>query len=364
MLSVVIVTHDHRDAMAATLPALRKQLEEADELIVVDNASADDTAAAVRELAPEANVIETGANLGFAAACNRGASAANGELLCFLNPDAVAAEGWREAIAAPLSDGRDWAAWQALVTAEGGTIVNTSGGVVHFTGIAWAGEAGQELRLGAGWEEGDPQDVVGGARGDVAVPADPGFVSGACLAIPRLGFLDAGGFPEEFFLYHEDVDLSLRLRLGGGRLGVAGDARVDHDYDFEKGQAKWRHLERNRWATLLRTYPAPLLFLLGPALLATELALIPASIAGGWFGQKLRAWGDVLRWLPRLARERRAIQGRRRVNAAAFAAGLTAELDSAYLGAASRSGLLRAVLAGYWRVVLRLLGSPEVGPRV
>ena len=81
-----------------------------------------------------------------------------------------------------------------------------------------------------------------------------------------------------------------------------------------------------------------------------------AALAGGWFGQKVRAKLDVLRWLPRLLRERREIQARRTVSAREFASGLVPGLDSAYLGAAGRSGLLRAVLAGYWRVALGLLG--------
>ena len=154
-LSVLIVTHDSRQAVAATVPALVAQLRDGDELIVVDNASADGTAAAVRDLAPGATVIETGANLGFAAACNRGAEAAGGELLCLLNPDAVPQDGWRDAIERPLADGRGWAAWQALVTADGGRTINTRGGVVHFTGVAWAGGAGEpvhssEAATGAG----------------------------------------------------------------------------------------------------------------------------------------------------------------------------------------------------------------------
>jgi len=323
--------------VGATLRALTDQLRDVDELIVVDNGSADGTAQAAREAAPRATVIEAGENLGFAAASNRGAALSSGELLLFLNPDAVVAPGFRDAIELPLSEGRGWAAWQGLVTAGGGRVINTRGGVVHFTGIAWAGGAGEPVEAG------------GTGTGE------PGFVSGACLAIPAARFEEAGGFAEPFFLYHEDVELALRLRLAGGHLGVEERARADHDYEFAKGPAKWRRLERNRWATLIRTYPAPLVGLLAPALLATELALVAISIAGGWGSQKLASWVDLGRWFPRLLRERRAIQAGRRIDAATFARGLSSDLDSAYLGAAARSRLLRGALRAYWSLVLALL---------
>jgi GT2 family glycosyltransferase len=337
-LSVIVVTFRHGEALRGPLEAVAGQLRDGDELIVVDNASGDETPEVALAAAPAARLIRNPDNAGFPAACNRGAAAATGELLVFLNPDAVVAAGWREAIARPARDGFGWGAWQGYVTAGGGRVVNTRGGVLHFTGIAWAGGADEPV-------------------GDGAAPADPAFVSGACLAIPRAEFEELGGFAPGFFLYHEDVDLSLRVRLAGGRLGVVADARVDHDYEFDKGPAKWRYLERNRWATLLRTYPAPLLVLLAPALAATELALIPASIAGGWFGQKVRAWADTLRSLPRLLRERRGIQAQRAVTSADFARPLTPALDSPYLGAASRSGVLARLLRGYWRLVVRLLSA-------
>jgi GT2 family glycosyltransferase len=307
-------------------------------LIVVDNDSTDASATRARELAPAASVIESGANLGYGAGNNLGAATANGDLLVFLNPDAVPQPGFRDAIAGPLDDGSGWSAWQGLVTAEDGRVVNTRGGVVHFTAIAWAGGAGESIDAPA----------AGG---------EPGFVSGACLAIPREGFMGLGGFASDFFLYHEDVDLSLRLRLAGGRLGVATGAVVDHDYDFDKGRAKWRYLERNRWATLIRTYPAPLLLLLLPALIATDLVLWPVALLRGWGRQRLLALIDTVRSLPRLFRERRDVQATRAIPAREFASALTPELDSPYLGRAARSRPLAALLRGYWSLVLRVLGA-------
>lgn len=335
-ISVVIVTYRQGERVRPTLDALTGQLLAGDDLIVVDNASGDGTPDVVADAAPGARLVRSPTNDGFPAACNRGATRAFGDLVVFLNPDAVPAPNWREAIAEPLGDGSDWDAWQALVTAEGGRVVNTRGGVVHFTGIAWAGGAGERV------------------SGATAIP-EPGFASGACLAIRREVFERLGGFATKFFLYHEDVDLSLRVRLAGGRLGVVPGARVDHAYEFDKGLQKWRYLERNRWATLIRAYPAPLLALLAPALIATELALVGVAVAGGWLPQKLAAARDTARALPRLREERRDVQGSAQIDPVEFARTLTPSLDSPYLGKAARSRPLARLLAAYWRLVLRLL---------
>jgi N-acetylglucosaminyl-diphospho-decaprenol L-rhamnosyltransferase len=333
-LSVIVVTFNSEGAVSASLPALIEQLGADDELIVVDNASADGTADAVARLAPAATVVRNTRNEGFARACNSGAELATGDLLLFLNPDAVAAPDFCQAIRRPmLGDDRGWAAWMGLVTMAGGRAVNTSGGVIHFTGIAWAGDAGRPLSEA-------PRS-----------PREVPFLSGACLAVPRETWLSHGGFPPEFFMYCEDVDLSLRLRLAGGRLGLEPAARVEHNYEFSKGPAKWRLLERNRWATIIRTYPAALLGLLLPALMATEAALFAVSLFGGWGLQKALATLDTFRSLPRLLSERRSIQSGRRIGAAQFASHLTPDLSSAYLGRAARVTALRRLLRAYWRLV-------------
>jgi hypothetical protein len=333
-LSVVIVTTNERESIEATIPALLAELREGDELIVSDNSSTDGTPEAVRRLAPEATVV-SGPNRGFPAACNRGAAAAGGEVLVLLNPDAAVAPGWRGAI----EEGGGFDAWMGLVTMDGGARINTSGGAVHFTGISWAGQVGRPFADAPR----EPEEVP--------------FASGACLALPLATWRSLGGMPEHFFLYFDDVDLSLRLRLRGGRVGIVPAARVDHRYEFAKGAHKWRHLERNRWATVIRTYPAPLFWLVAPALLATEIALLAVAAGGGWLPEKLRANGQALGALPLLLRERREVQRERRVTAAEFARWLTPELDSPYLGRAATIGPLRVALRLYWRAVLAVLGG-------
>jgi GT2 family glycosyltransferase len=335
-LSVVVVTYNSREAVACALPPLCEQLAAGDELVVVDNGSSDDTLGVLRDIAPGATVVRNERNTGFAVGANAGARAASGDLLVFLNPDTTPAPGFIEAIRTPRGE---WSAWMGLVTAEDGSIVNTSGGVVHFTGIAWAGDAGAPTAEA-------PRR-----------PREAAFLSGACLAVPRREWDRVGGFCDGFFMYHEDVDVSLRIRLAGGRLGVEPAAVVDHDYEFGKDHAKWRLLERNRWATVLRCYPGRLLLVLAPALLATELGLLVVAAAGGWLPQKLAAGRETLRRLPQLVRERRIVQSTRQISAAEFAIWLTPDLDSEFLGRAARLRLLRWGLRAYWRVALAALGT-------
>lgn len=335
-LSVLIVAYDSRDDLTRTLPALLPELAEHDELIVVDNKPGDGSVEVVRELAPAARIVQTGRNSGFAGGCNAGAEAARGELLVILNPDAAPRPGFGEAIRRPWIEQRGWGAWQALVADGSGERINSAGNPIHFTGIVWAGGHGRPL-------------VEAPSAGEVAA------VSGACLAIPISLWQETGGFPEEFFMYHEDVDISVRLRSAGHAVGIEPAAVVVHDYEFSANTEKWRWLERNRLAFLVRTYPGALLALLAPALLATELALLAVAAAGGWGGQKLRANLEFLRWLPRLLRERREIQATRAVSAAEFASWLTPDLDSDLISPLARAAPARLLLRGYWRVVRALL---------
>jgi GT2 family glycosyltransferase len=332
----VIVTYNRRAAMSKTLPALLAQLEPEDELIVVDNASSDGTVELVERLAPNATVVRISSNEGLAAGCNTGAQLATKDVLVILDSDATPSPGFCDEMRRPYTESRDWTSWVGLITSDEGRTINASGGVIHFTGIAWAGSAGEPISAAP------------------TAPVEVPFAPGTCRAVPKKVWDASGGLDPEYFIYHEDVEFSLRLRLAGGTTWLVPGARVDHAYEFVR-QSKWRLLERNRWATILRTYPGVLLTLVAPGLLLTELLLIPASIAGGWGAQKLGANFDTIRAMPRLLRERRYVQGLRRIEAVEFARWLVADLSSPNLGIAARSRLVRTALRSYWAVVLSLL---------
>jgi len=329
-LDTVVVSFRNGDDLLPLLEAVRAQSEPDGELIVLDNASGDGTAELVAGRAPWARLIRSESNLGFAAGANRAAAAGSGELILFLNPDVVPDPG---AIALLRAAADRWDLCQGLVTYPGGEPINTAGGEIHFSGIAWAGRCDRPVA------EAGPERAIG-------------FASGACMLISRRLWEELGGFEESFFMYCEDVDLSLRAQLAGASVGVVPGAVFHHEYSFEKGAGKWRLLERNRWLTILRTYPTRLLLAALPFLLALEIVLVAVALRGGWLDAKLRSQLDVLRMAPEALRQRRSI---RRSAGVDFTAHLHPELDSPYFGAIGRSGIVQSAVRFSWRLI-RFLG--------
>ena len=159
-------------------------------------------------------------------------------------------------------------------------------------------------------------------------------------------------------MYGEDLDLSLRLRLAGWGVGMVPAARVEHDYEFAKGDYKWFYLERNRWWTRARRPTPRRCWRCSPRRCwpsSSRCSPSPAAAAG--CAPKLRAQLAVLRTLPMALRGGARSRPRRRAGAGGFAAGLSASLDSPYLGPAAAVPGVRALQAGYWRAVRGAIGG-------
>lgn len=333
-----MVLHDSAEDIERSVPSVIGQLSSDDRLILLDNASSDDGAAIARSIAPHAELITSPENLGFAGGVNRAAESARADLLLLLNPDAVLLPGALEELRDAAVRHPGWGAWQALVAMDDGLHVNTCGNLVHWLGFGWAGGLDQPLSAVSG----DDHLV--------------GFASGAAMVVRRADWLHVGGFDARYFMYGEDLDLCLRLRLTGREVGIVPSAVVEHGYEFTKGDYKWFHLERNRWWTLLGVYPLALLVPLALPLLVFELVLLAAAWRGGWLQAKLRAQLAVVRELPSILRRRRSIQAMRTATTTQFASGLTSSLDSPLLAQARSIPFADRLQRGFWHAVLRVVG--------
>ncbi len=187
------------------------------EIILVDDGSTDGTRAWIARLPAPCRVILNEKNLGFAGACNRGAAAAVGELLFFLNNDLVLGPRWLEPMLAAFARFAD----AGLV---GNLQLNAATGAADHTGIFF-NHKGKPAHA-------TERSLREKLRGWRAVPA----VTGACFAIRRELWVSLGGFDEGYRNGCEDIDLALRARAAGRRNYVMLRSVVRHHISQSPGR--------------------------------------------------------------------------------------------------------------------------------
>jgi GT2 family glycosyltransferase len=199
LVSVVMVLYGGWKLACRAISALAEHTAAGFELILVDNASPDDTLARVEERVTGATVLRNEVNRGFGGASNQGAGRARGRYLCLLNSDALVEPGWLEPLLEALEEPGTGAAVPLFLNDDG--TVQEAGSVVDSIGHAHA--------VGAG---GDPNDFA------YRFPREVDYGSAACLLVPTGLFLELGGFDEAYSPgYFEDTDLCFRLHRRGLR---------------------------------------------------------------------------------------------------------------------------------------------------
>src|SRR5262249_33018080 len=208
--SAIVVAYNSAGSIEHCLAALKAQPEW--ERIVVDNASTDNSAERSRAVDPGAEVVANERNRGFAAAANQGAAMASGDILLFLNPDAISQPGALSEIAEALKSPGAGAAGGVLLDADGQPDRGFS--VRRFpTTLAMAAEI---LLLNRLWPGNPVNRCYRCLDLDYNKAQDVDQSAGACLAVRRDAWQSVGGFNEAFFpVWFEDVDLCLRLRQRG-----------------------------------------------------------------------------------------------------------------------------------------------------
>lgn len=218
-ISVVIPTHDTR-ALTLTCLARLAAAPGPWDIVVVDDGSRDDTAAAIAARHPEARVLRFEQARGFSAAANAGLRVARGALLWLLNSDTeVPADAHERLSSIFATQPRLGAAGAELVNLDGSA--QWSGGPLPGPGWLFAMASGLPPLL-------RPFRGRTRAAHPAAYPRRVEWVTGAALALRRAAWEQAGPLDEGCRFYAQDLDLCLRLRRQGYEIGLVPGLRVLH----------------------------------------------------------------------------------------------------------------------------------------
>lgn len=317
LVSVIIVNHNRAALLEACLGSLLKPQGVAFEVVVVDNGSADDSAAVVEDFAAGApfpvRLIRNAENLGFCAANNQGIRASGAPFVALLNNDAEAEPYWLAQLHSAFENPRVGMAASKILVYDDPRIIDKAGHLIWLDG----------QNRGRGTGELD--------RGQYDRTEEVLWPDGCACMYRRAMLEEVGLFDEDLFAYGDDAELGLRARIAGWRCLYVPEAVVRHHRGATLGVASPQRLkliERNRVLLAVKHFP-PDLLLLNPLFFAVRAA------AGAWAalrgrgeagriegaGGKLRAFlavlkgdAEALAMLPRTWRKRRALRPLRRLS--------------------------------------------------
>lgn len=313
VVSVVIPTFNGLGVLRPCLESLRGAGGDV-EVVLIDNASGDGTAAHVAEHFPWVRLLRLRENLGFAGATNVGIARARGRYLFFLNNDTTVEPGALDELVAFMDDHPE------VALAGPKVVAFDEPQTVDCVGLAPYPD-GTTCRLGRG----DPSSRHTEPR-EVFAP------SGCACLCRREALEQVGPFDEDFRLLLEDADLGWRVRLAGWSCYCVPSAVVRHRYSTTIGAysaAKAYYVERNRIWMAVKNFPLEVLAW-SPYYSATRYVQQAVSVTRGegaaarfydgsgalvLAATVLRAYAAAAVGLPAMLAKRRAIQKSRTVGA-------------------------------------------------
>ncbi|MCP4536815.1 MAG: glycosyltransferase family 2 protein [Chloroflexi bacterium] len=273
--SIIIVTYNGSAYLEQCLTSVQQDAGTDCEIIIIDNASTDDSADFVQSRYPEVMLVRNTINRGFAAACNQGADIAVGRVLVFLNQDTHVEPGWLSSLARGLDGEEIGLTTSKILLMSQPERIHLCGQDVHYTGLVF----GRGFLFLAD---------------DMNTPKAVAAVSGASFAVRRQVWEELGGFDETLYMYYEETDLSWRAQLVDYKCLYTPGSVVFHDYHLSRPNPYTLYYSnRNRSLLLLKNWKYTTLLLLAPGLVLAELIEWGLALAYGWRGVQAKARANL-----------------------------------------------------------------------
>ncbi|MBI5071352.1 glycosyltransferase family 2 protein [Candidatus Falkowbacteria bacterium] len=350
MPKVAVILINYKDYAKKYLPeclaSLRNQSYPKDsfKVFIVDNATTPETAAYLRATAPEAEIILEEKNSGFAEGSNlamRRALDANYDYIVLFNMDTIADPEWlRELVAAAEAD-RSVGAIQSLIRLHPETEkINSLGNQMHFLGFGFCEGYGEKIS-------------------NLKPPISRQFfyASGASALYPVKVLREIGLFDSEFFMYHEDTDLSWRVRQAGYKIVLAEKSVMYHKYQFSRSILQFYYMERNRMIMMFENYRLGTLILIFLPFLFMELGMLAYAALRGMFWTKIKAYGYFFHFKNwrRMIKNKKAKAKLRKIKDRELARLIVGKLEFQEIANPILKYIVNPVFNLYWRVVRNLI---------
>jgi len=301
LVSIIVVTYNGHDVVAECLESIKALRWPNREVIVVDNASSDDTLEQVSKIMPASRMICLTVNMGYGGGANVGAREAKGEILLFANQDVSLDEKFLDGIVSMMT--RD-------------NSIGVCGGIVIAWDRSWLVSTGQifERLAGYGLDYGFGSSDLNLRRktDDVFSP------NGAAFAVKREIFLEIGGFDEDLFMYFDETDLAWRARMAGARIVCSSTSLVRHKIDRGRAYAASSryYIDRNSLLSATRNYGFRNIVLYIPVSLGVRMAgavILILSGRGDHARSMVMAIRDFLVRFPKTWKKRPMVQTTRKL---------------------------------------------------
>ncbi len=246
------------------------------QIIIIDNASIDSSVDLIKQHSLSHELIESKTNLGFSGGVNLGWKQARElgvDYLILLNQDTIVEPDYVTYLVEAADSDPNIGACQSLVMMwPDKEKINSCGCALHY--------------LGFGYSSGYLKTLFEMPQ----LQSDVGYASGASVLYRMSAIEQVGLFDNIFFLYHEDLDFSWKLRLAGYKVVLTPKSIVYHKYEFMRSIKKYYWMERNRLIVFFTNYKLKTIFLLLPAFLFMEFGTSLFSIKSGFWTHKLKAY--------------------------------------------------------------------------
>jgi GT2 family glycosyltransferase len=302
LVSVVLIYWNNAKYLQDCLNCLAQQTFHEFEILIVDNGSIDQGTENLEQKYPRLTlqIERLPANKGFAFANNLGARMARGTWLALLNTDAFPEPDWLEKLLQAANKHPEFSFFcSRQLQFHQAELLDGAGDDYHISGLAW-----RRFYNYPAANHGLHEEEVFSA-------------CAAAVLYKREDFLGVGGFDENYFSYYEDVDLSFRLRLAGGRCLYVPTAVVHHVGSASVGRTSdfavyYGH--RNLVWTFFKNMPGVLFWLYLPLHLAVNILFLVSFLIRRRGTAILRAKRDAIYHLPAIMRARRRIQRARKAS--------------------------------------------------